>query len=272
MEIRCELMWLQITESGCAVMHRGVANVATQEHIADHNGPSREQIDLIQQFEADFNAVEHSLRIALGSEEHVSTTRLGPYYAERQAGWGDAEILRRIAKIRSVFVDDKTEPFRYVLFPASAIADELTKCKERLINPDRALPTFQRTVETISIRDTLTRVLKTIDHRDYSQFPVYEDKRFRGLLTENGVTRWLARHVAKTISLVELDDIPVWQVLQSEEERKNNQFVPHDMRVDDVSALFAAQALLEAVLVTASGKETEKLLGIATRWDILQLA
>ncbi len=44
------------------------------------------------------------------------------------------------------------------------------------------------------------------------------------------------------------------------------------MRVDDVTALFAKQALLEAVLVTASGDETEGLLGIATRWDILHLA
>jgi predicted transcriptional regulator len=114
-------------------------------------------------------------------------------------------------------------------------------------------------------------VLKIIDERDYSQFPVYADKRFRGLLTENGVTRWLARHVAKTLSLVELDEIPIGHVLQNEEERKNHQFVSRNMRVDDVSALFAKQALLEAVLLTASGKESEKLLGIATRWDIRHL-
>jgi CBS domain-containing protein len=101
---------------------------------------------------------------------------------------------------------------------------------------------------------------------------VYEDKRFRGLLTENGVTRWLARHVSQSVSSVRLGDIPVLQVLQNEEERKNLQFVRHDMRVDDVTALFAKQTLLEAVLVTASGDDTENLLGIATRWDILHLA
>jgi predicted transcriptional regulator len=250
----------------------GVANVATPEHFVDHNGLSREQIDLIQRFEADFNAVEHSLCVALGIEQYERFTHLVRKYAKSHGGWGDAELLIRIAKIRNLIVHDKTEPFRYGIVPAPATAEELRKCKERLINPARALPTFQRMVEIISIHDTLTRVLKIIDQRDYSQFPVYEDKRFRGLLTENGVTRWLARHVAKTISLVELDDIPVSQVLQSEEERKNHQFVPHDMRVDDVSTLFAKQALLEAVLVTSSGKETEELLGIATRWDILQLA
>jgi predicted transcriptional regulator len=100
---------------------------------------------------------------------------------------------------------------------------------------------------------------------------VFEDNRFLGMLTENGVTRWLARHVVRTLSLVELDEIFVSNVLQSEEVRKNHQFVPGDMRVDELSALFAKQALLEAVLVTASGKQTEDLLGIATRWDILHL-
>ena len=69
-----------------------------------------------------------------------------------------------------------------------------------------------------------------------------------------------------------LNDIPVSQVLKNEEERKNHQFVRSDMRVDDVTALFAQRALLEAVLVTANADETESLVGIATRWDILHLS
>jgi predicted transcriptional regulator len=250
----------------------GVANVATPGQIVDHNGLSREQLDLIQRFEADFNAIQHFLQAAVGIEEHETFTQLVLNYEKNHAGWGDAELLRRIAKIRNVIVHDKTEPFHYPVVPTLSINEQLRKCKERLINPARALPTFQRAVEIISIDDTLTRVLKTINHRDYSQFPVYQDKRFLGMLTENGVTRWLARHVVRILSLVELDDIFVSHVLQSEEARKNHQFVPGDMRLDEVSALFAKQALLEAVLVTASGKETEDLLGIATRWDILHLA
>jgi predicted transcriptional regulator len=250
----------------------GVANVATREHIVDHNGLSKEQLDLIERFQADFNAIEHFLHVALGLEEHETFTQLILNYAKNHAGWGDADLLRRIAKIRNVIVHEKTEPFHYPVVPTPVINEELRECKERLINPARALPTFQRTVETISNHDTLTRVLKTINHRDYSQFPVFEDNRFLGMLTENGVTRWLARHVVRTLSLVELDEIFVSNVLQSEEVRKNHQFVPGDMPVDEVSELFAKQAMLEAVLVTATGKQTEDLLGVATRWDILQLA
>jgi predicted transcriptional regulator len=246
--------------------------VATPEQIFDHRGPSKEQIALIEQFEADYNTVDRFVRGALDADDHVGFAKLVRRYANEHVGWADAEFLTTIAKIRNLIVHYKTEPFRHVVIPTSAIAEELRKCKERLLNPARALPTFKRAVEVISIHDTLTRVLKTIDHRDYSQFPVFEEQRFRGLLTENGVTRWLARHVAKTLSLIELDDICVLQVLQSEEVRKNHQFVPGNVPVEEVSALFAKQALLEAVLVTANGKQTEELLGIATRWDILHLA
>jgi hypothetical protein len=100
---------------------------------------------------------------------------------------------------------------------------------------------------------------------------VYEDNRFHGLLTENGITRWLARHVATKLSLVELEEELVAQVLQNEEERKNYCFVAPNMRVDDVCSLFASNSLLEAVLITASGKESEALQGIVTRWDIIQI-
>jgi predicted transcriptional regulator len=246
--------------------------VATPERIVDHNGLSREQINLTQQFEADFNVVDHFLRVALDADDYVGFAKLVRRYASEHVGWADAELLTTIAKIRNLIVHERTDQHRHVVIPTLAIAKGLKLCKERLMNPPRAVPTFQRTVEVISIHDTLTRVLKTIDHRDYSQFPVYENKWFQGMLTENGVTRWLARHVVGNLSLVELDEIFVSDELQSEEVRKNHQFVPGDMPVDEVSALFAKQAMLEAILVTATGKQTEDLLGVATRWDILQLA
>jgi predicted transcriptional regulator len=245
--------------------------MATPEHTVDCKGLTKEQHDLIEQLEADYNAVDRLLRAALDVHDQVGFAKLVRRYANEHVGWADAEFLITIAKIRNLIVHERTDLHRHVVIPTLAVAERLKHCKERLLNPARAVPTFQRTVETISIDDTLSLVLKIIEERDYSQFPVYEDKRFRGLLTENGVTRWLARHVSSSVPSARLGDVPVSEVLQNEEERKNHQFVRHDMRVDDVTTLFAKEALLEAVLVTASGDETESLLGIATRWDILHL-
>ena len=157
--------------------------MATPERIVDHNGLSREQINLIQEFEADFNAVDHFLRVALASEDYVGFTKLVRRYSSEHVGWADAEFLTTIAKIRNLIVHERTDLHRHVVIPTLAVAKGLKHCKERLMNPARAVPTFQRPVETISIHATLSRVLKIINERDYSQFPVYDDKRFRGLLT-----------------------------------------------------------------------------------------
>jgi predicted transcriptional regulator len=240
--------------------------------VKDDKQLSKEQIALAEQFEADYNAVDYSLRKALGSDKQVSFTHLVHQYSVRHRGWGDGELLRTIAEIRNGIVHGRTEPYRYVAIPTPAIAEQLKTCRDRLINPARAIPTFQRPVQIVSPNESLAGVLKVVDKKDYSQFPVYEGRHFRGLLTENGITRWLANHVVTALSLVELDDVRISQVLKNEEHRRNWHFVSRNVRVDDVTALFANEALLEAVLITANGNEAEKLLGIATRWDVLHLA
>ena len=235
----------------------------------DHAKLPKGQLDLIEQFETDYNAIDHFLRGALGIESHVPFIRLVNQYSNLNRTWGDSNLLRTVAKVRNTIIHGRTETYFHVAIPAPALARDLHRCRERLLNPARAIPTFQREVETVSIHDNLTKILEIVTQRDYSQFPVYEDKHFQGLLTENGITRWLGYHVTTNLSVVELDQVPVEQVLQNEEECKNYCFVARDVRVDDVSGLFASQALLEAVLITATGKESEELLGIATRWDII---
>ncbi len=243
----------------------------TARPIVGDAGLSKEQLDLIEQFEADYNTIDQFLRKAFGGDRQVSFTHLVNEYARNHRTWRDGDLLREIADVRNAIVHGKTEPYRYVAVPTPALARSLRLCRDRLANPARAIPTFRRKVEKVTVHDDLARVFRIIKERDYSQFPVYETEQFRGLLTENGITRWLAHHVATELSLVDLEDVPVKGVLQSEEKRKNYHFVPRDMRVDDVKGLFALHELLEAVLITASGRESEALLGIATRWDIIHL-
>ena len=57
-------------------------------------------------------------------------------------------------------------------------------------------------------------------------------------------------------------------VVAEQENRQNWTFLARDARVDSVIERFASNPLLEAVLITQRGKDTEALLGIATRWDV----
>jgi predicted transcriptional regulator len=241
--------------------------MATKLNV-DDAGLSQEQLDLIEHFEADYNAIDHFLRRALGNEKQTSFSHLVREFSRRHPGWRDGDLLSTVAEIRNAIVHGKTEAYRYVAVPAPAIIDQLRVCRDRLIHPARAIPTFQRKVQTVSVDDSLAAILKIVNQRQYSQFPVYGAQQFRGLLTENGIVRWLAQHVSATLSLVDLEDVRVRDVLRNEEKRKTYHFVPRDCRVDYLSGLFVTYELLEAVLITASGKESEALLGIATPWDV----
>jgi predicted transcriptional regulator len=243
----------------------------TAKPIDDRSKLSKEQLDLVQEFEAVYNKVDHFLRKSSSSDNTVPFTHLVNEHSRRHPAWRDADLLKTIAKVRNAIVHVKTAPYRYVAIPTPELMEDLSACHERLTKPVLAFTKFQRKVKSVSIQDNLAQVLKIIKNKDYSQFPVYGPDGFRGLLTENGITRWLAHHVTTQISLVELEEVLVEWVIEKEENQGNYQFVGRNMRVDDIVQQFASHELLEAVLVTATGKQSEGLLGIATRWDIIHI-
>jgi predicted transcriptional regulator len=237
----------------------------------ERSGLTEEQFNLIQQFEADYNAIDQFLRKAFGVDKSLSFVHLLRQYSDKHPGWRDADLLKTIAEVRNTIIHGKVEPYQYVAVPTISTVQKLRACLDRLINHASVIPTFQRKVETVSITHSLAHVLKIIAKRDYSQFPVYEGNGFKGLLTENGITHWLANHVNTDLSLIEMSEVYVKEVLPLEHDRKNYQFVARNMRVDDVSDLFAVNPALEAVLITDKGKVMEALLGISTRWDIMHI-
>jgi predicted transcriptional regulator len=232
---------------------------------------SDEQLASIESFEADYNAIDRFLRQAAGGGRELSFAYLVKTFERKHRGWRDAEFLLAIADLRNALVHSKTEPYGYVAVPTPAIAADLRAVRGRLLDPARADPTFRRAIQVVSKGDSLAKILRSIARLDFSQFPVYDGGRLRGLLTENGITRWLAAHVTNELSIVELEDVHAEEILRNEEGRPNFCLVARDTRVDDVQGLFATQQLLEAVFVTQTGHPTEKLLGIATRWDMSAL-
>jgi hypothetical protein len=90
-----------------------------------------------------------------------------------------------------------------------------------------------------------------------------------GLLTENGITRWLAKHIERTLSLVDLDEVFVSELLREEEQRNNCAFIGPDVPVAAVRSMYLEEEMLEAVLITENGQRSESPLGIITRWDML---
>lgn len=231
-----------------------------------------EEVDLIERFLAAYNAIDQHLRGELDSDKAEPFSRLIDEYADRTRGWAYRQDLRLFADLRNVIVHSRTKPYQHVAVPVPDVVARIEAIRDSLLEPALVIPEFQCDVLTVQTDDSLLAVLQHINQNDFSQFPVYADDQFAGLITENGITRWLAHHAITELSLVELADVTVGEVLRDEEDRSNVEFVGRNMTVDSVTASFGHNPVLEAVLITHSGRRDQELLGIVTRWDILQHA
>jgi len=232
---------------------------------------SRLEQKLVDRFIAAFNVIDKQLKGLIKSDLAFGNL-IKQCLSRSMITIEDYGTLKTVTNVRNMLVHDRVNSRHYPVVPTAPFVEEVERLRDRIRHPILVLPTFQKQVETVSISEPLSAILKVIDQRAYSQFPVYDRSTYKGLLTENGITRWLARHVSNKLSLVELDEVTVRMALREEENtRSNSRFVPQATTVGEVKALFSKHELLEAVLITSTGNAKEELLGIATRWDIVQL-
>lgn len=242
------------------------------------------ELDLIERFLTAYNAIDSHLQHWSNRDSPSSFRSLVDLYAKKNRAWKDAELLRTVAGLRNLLVHEKVDPYKYPCVPTAELVEDLEAARDRLLHPARA-DRFARKVVTVQANDSLARVLKMIHELKITHFPVYDgdpeysqpqaQRRFVGVLTENGITRWLAEQISHNESLIELRDEPVREVLAREESakgtRKNYEFAPRHARVEDLVQRFHDNTYLEAVLITHSGDDKEDLQGIVTRWDVLNL-
>jgi CBS domain-containing protein len=149
--------------------------------------------------------------------------------------------------------------------------EEIEQVRDRLTSPERLLPRFRRNVICLEVHDTAAKLLRLVHEHHGSKFPVYEGERFRGLLTEHGITRWLAWHTAADGAKIDLTGVTALDMLNAEETDRNVEFMAADATSDELIRSFSLNPSLQAVLISETGNKTERLQGLATWGDALRL-
>lgn len=243
----------------------------TEATMVNKEQPAKEQLALIERFLVAFNEIEHHLRAFLSEPAETSFTRLIDLYGKGHSTWMDRHgyQLRIYADLRNSLVHLRRKPEQYLSVPLPHVVEHIEQICDLLTSPIMVIPEFQRSVYKLRLQDPLSIALKAVSENDYSQFPVCDDEgEFSGLLTENGITRWLADHVVNQLTLVDFQETSIAEVLRREESRSNYRFVARNTAVLDVVSMFSSEPLLEAVLITEAGKSDQGLLGIVTRSDV----
>jgi predicted transcriptional regulator len=224
----------------------------------------------IVDFSTMFNRLHKAICRGLGRRDHFPFSDAVWEYKDKHQFWPYRDSLLAIGRLRNVFVHEHVDSKLYLAIPTESSLHTLRMALASVEKPPLVTPRFECPVVCVGSDELLTDVLRRVQSLNFSQFPVYDKGEFKGLLTENGIVRYLARRHSSQETLIELTDVSVRALLREEENNKNFIFVGLTERLDSMLDRFARQPLLEAVLITKSGKKTDKLIGIATQWDAIE--
>jgi len=217
-----------------------------------------------------FNTIERYMRRSAGvgpAEPFVSSVHRASKTDAKVRHY--RETLLEFAQLRNAIVHGPRGE-RVLAEPNDHVVTEIERLATLLTAPPKVTEFMNTNVVTIQAGDPLSRAMQVFRDQSFSQIPVYEGKRFFGLLTTTAVVRWLGKQLQD--GHVTLDPATVQDVLQAAGEEKRYLFVSQGVTAFDVAAAFdkflRRGERLRAVLVTAGGDPNQPLLGIFTVWDL----
>lgn len=147
-------------------------------------------------FLAAFNDIEGHLREALGAKRSDSFKwMVGLAEKKHLISAPHAEQLRDYAELRNAISHGAYEGLTPIADPLSSTVESIRAIRDLILDPPLALSVLgTHQVQKLTGDDALSDVLEFIDTTGISQFPVYDQGKFQGLLTTDQIARWFATH------------------------------------------------------------------------------
>lgn len=218
-----------------------------------------------------FHSIESILRQQLGREERMLFYQLVNQVAKKNALIRQkAERLKNFGDLRNAIQHGSGLNGEAIAEPHDKIVDEIIDIEEKLRSPKR-MNHFFCDVYSLNETDSMSKMLQLVQQFQYSQFPVFNSKgEFISLVTESGITNWLASKVKD--DLISFEETVVSDLLSVDELAETYRFISRITTVYEAKDYFLQAAnegrKLEALLITESGKSNQALLGIVTHWDL----
>lgn len=183
------------------------------------------------------------------------------------------EELIELGELRNAIVHERGGGY-VIAEPHPETVQRLEKIVELIVDPPRIDEVMSSPVVTCGPDEPVAEAARRMVAGDFARMPVYDEQGVLvGLLTANAVARWVASRLAGEEQT--LREEPVGAVLGYGEAARRYKVVDRRCLVADVVSLFTDGARkgrrVEAVLVTPSGAETERPIGIVTVQDLPRL-
>ncbi|SDN08645.1 hypothetical protein SAMN04488137_3443 [Fictibacillus solisalsi] len=226
-----------------------------------------------ERFEVAFNQIHHILKRLNPNEYNDAFMKLLTDSSRKhrviQQVYYD---LRQFAKLRNALVHEKLERKTFIAIPHENTVLKIENIAKLLSKPPTVLDIATAFVVSVNLTTPLQDLIKIMGTSSYNQFPVYEKGVFQFLISENGLTKWMAASIHKGSIHVEGKTV---ENLKPYEEHHNVVFVKRSMDIFELEDIyeesFQKKRKLEAVIITQNGSPLEAPLGIVTSWDLIEI-
>lgn len=181
--------------------------------------------------------------------------------------------LKDYADLRNAIIHESSDG-HVIAEPNERAAFDLERIAALIVKPPVVIPLFQTSVVTVTVDDTIAHLVRLMLEHALSQIPVLLDGEFAALLTTGAVARWLGARTLRETSgaVVHLDDTYVADVLNFIEDADNHKFTSRHTTLFEAIACFEDYETrgrrLDALLITANGFASERIIGVMTIADL----
>lgn len=222
--------------------------------------------DATRRFEAAFRRIEGYLSTIVGNTTYVTFSRLIEDAGDRNPiVRRSRRMLRKFADLRNLLAHEN----RDLAIPSVTAVQQIEGLAELLQNPPKLISLFSMEVITCNPTDSVGKAARIMQDHEFSQIPIVDDRGLVDLLTTETIVRWLATRL-ESDGILECE--PIESVLPYRESDSIYRVLPRTATVFDALRLFDktlhSGKTLDAILLTHSGDNKERLLGIVTPFDI----
>jgi predicted transcriptional regulator len=121
--------------------------------------------------------------------------------------------------------------------PSQEVIQRISEIQQKIVDPTHIGMLFKQSVISFDINDSLGEALEIVRKHDYTQFPIFYNRELVGLLSENGITRWLSRNIEN--NGLSVKDTKIYEVLNMEECKLSFSFISPLASVYEVETKFA---------------------------------
>lgn len=211
-----------------------------------------------------YATIEHELGSLARETKYVPFSQL--LYKCAQRSWvvsKNQQELREYHELRNAIVHLRDSKNEVIAEPTDRVTEDIERIASLLSIDDNILSVASSPVKTVRPTDSIRGAYAVMKHLESSKIPVYDNGRFRGIVTIENVCNWAFNGMDESMH--------VYDIMK---EGKNERviFLSKDDTVIEATKSFE-QAMnhgfaLLSVIITEHGSQNEKPLGIITIKDL----